>query len=74
MPEPVTDPDELRESFSYNDVDGDGRIGFGEFLRMLDQLEAGTSEAEARIGFETIDGDQDGSISFDEFAGWWTAR
>lgn len=68
------DLDDLRETFRYNDVDDDGRIGFEEFLQMLDQLEAGASRQEARIGFEEIDADGDGSISFNEFAGWWNSH
>lgn len=63
--------EELRESFSYNDADGDGRIDLDEFVRMLDQLEAGMSRAEARVGFMDIDTDDDGAIDFREFCQWW---
>ena len=65
---------ELRESFDYNDRDGDGRIEFDEFVKMLEELEAGASEEEARIGFREIDTRQDGSIAFDEFVDWWLQR
>lgn len=64
--------DELREDFSYNDANHDGRIQFGEFLALLGGLEAGMSDEEARIGFAEIDTDGDGSIAFDEFVAWWT--
>ncbi len=65
---------ELRESFDYNDRDGDGRIEFDEFVKMLEELEAGASEEEARIGFRELDTHQDGSIAFDEFVDWWRER
>lgn len=63
--------EELKESFRYNDRNADGRIGFAEFLEMLEQLEAGIEEEEARIGFDEVDTDDDGSIDFEEFAAWW---
>ncbi len=66
--------EELRESFSYNDRDGDGRIGLAEFRELLEQLEARTSAREARIGFNEIDTDDDGAIDFEEFVEWWCSR
>ena len=63
--------EELREAFEYNDRDTDGRIGFEEFVVMLDELEAGMSEREARVGFNDIDTNDDGLIDFREFAAWW---
>lgn len=68
------DTRELRESFDYNDRNGDGRIEFDEFLNMLEELEAGVSREEARIGFRELDTHQDGSIAFDEFVAWWHQR
>ena len=65
---------ELRESFRYNDFDKDGRIDLGEFIEMLEQLEAQVSRQEARIGFGEIDSDDDGTIDFEEFMGWWSGR
>lgn len=63
--------DELRESFDYNDRDGDGRIELSEFAAMLDELEAGMSKQEVEIGFKDIDTNDDGLIDFEEFAAWW---
>ncbi|HLT92709.1 MAG TPA: EF-hand domain-containing protein [Woeseiaceae bacterium] len=65
---------ELRETFNYNDPNGDGKIDYDEFRRMLDDLNAGVSEEEARIGFDEIDSDDDGAIQFDEFIDWWSER
>jgi len=64
--------DELRETFDYNDLDGDGLIERDEFAAMLDELEADMSEAEARVGFDEIDTNDDGRIDFGEFVAWWT--
>jgi len=63
---------ELRETFDYNDRDGDGLIERDEFAAMLDELEADMSEAEARVGFDEIDTNDDGRIDFGEFVAWWT--
>lgn len=64
--------EELKESFQFNDRDNDGRIRPDEFVQMLSNLEAGTTEKEARIGFQVIDTNDDGLIDFDEFVAWWT--
>jgi calmodulin len=64
--------DELRETFDYNDRDGDGLIELDEFAAMLDELEANMSEAETRVGFDDIDTNDDDRIDFGEFVAWWT--
>jgi calmodulin len=63
--------DELRETFDYNDRDGDGRIQLDEFSAMLDELEAGMTGADIEIGFQDIDTNDDGLIDFQEFVAWW---
>jgi calmodulin len=74
-PMPTTEEiEELREGFSYNDSNGDGKIDFSEFVAMLKDLEAGVALDEARIGFDVIDTDNDHSIEFDEFMEWWNER
>lgn len=73
---PLSDEDirQLTETFDYNDLDGDGRIDFDEFRKMLADLEAGTDAREARVGFHEIDTDKDGAIELDEFIEWWSER
>jgi Ca2+-binding EF-hand superfamily protein len=61
---------ELRETFDYNDSNGDGCIGFDEFTELLSDLQSGVSEEEARVGFAEIDTNGDGAIEFDEFVAW----
>jgi len=64
--------DELRETFDYNDRDGDGRIQLAEFSDMLEELESEMSDKEIEIGFKDIDTNDDGLIDFVEFVAWWT--
>lgn len=64
--------EELQDTFDYNDRDDDGKIELDEFIDMLEELDAGISESEAKIGFRDIDTNDDGLIDFDEFVAWWT--
>ena len=43
---------ELRETFNFNDVDGDGALSFDEFVRMMVDLNSTMNDDEARIGFD----------------------
>jgi calmodulin len=63
--------EELRETFDYNDRDGDGTIELDEFTVMLEELGAELSAAEAKLGFRDIDTNDDGRIDFAEFVAWW---
>jgi Ca2+-binding EF-hand superfamily protein len=62
----------LREDFDFNDLNHDGRITLGEFIRFMRNLDENISSEECQIGFDEIDVDRDGSITFDEFFEWWT--
>ena len=62
----------LRESFDYNDLNRDGRLTLGEFLRFMEAVDENITAEEAQIGFDEIDADRNGSISFEEFHAWWT--
>jgi Ca2+-binding EF-hand superfamily protein len=64
--------DELREHFVSCDKNRDHRINYAEFVELLENLEAGMSAEEMRIGFSLIDLDGNGAISFDEFRRWWS--
>ncbi len=65
---------ELKETFEFNDTDGDGMIELDEFRSMLEALDAQMDAEESRLGFRAIDTDGDGGIELDEFIDWWCER
>lgn len=62
----------LREDFDYNDINKDGRLTLGEFMRYMRSVDADMTAEEMQIGFDEIDTNRDGAIEFDEFHAWWT--
>ena len=66
--------EELKEAFEYNDLNKDGRIEFGEFASMLNDLDESLEQREIKVGFAAIDTDKDGSIDLSEFVDWWSER
>ena len=70
----MTDMEELREDFAFNDANGDGRLDRSEFGQLMRGLEAGASQEQLDIGFDEIDSDNDGYIEFEEFVAWWEGR
>jgi calmodulin len=62
----------LRESFDANDLNRDGRLTLGEFIRFMEALDENLTAEECQIGFEEIDSNHDGAVDFDEFHAWWT--
>ena len=67
-----TDPvlDDIRATFDRIDENGSGSIEFGEFMRLMLELDHTRSEAAVRIQFEAIDSNRDGRVSFEEFHHW----
>jgi Ca2+-binding EF-hand superfamily protein len=62
----------LRETFDFNDVNKDGRLTLGEFIRFMESVDENVTATECEIGFDAIDTNRDGAIEFDEFFAWWT--
>jgi len=62
----------LRESFDANDLNRDGRLTLGEFIRFMEALDESLTSEECQIGFDEIDSNRDGAVDFDEFHAWWT--
>ena len=62
----------LREDFDFNDLNKDGRLTLGEFIRFMESMDENMTAEECQIGFDEIDRDRDGAIKFDEFVAWWT--
>jgi len=61
----------LREDFDFNDLNKDGQLTLGEFIRFMENLDENLTAEECEIGFEEIDTNRDGGIGFDEFYTWW---
>jgi Ca2+-binding EF-hand superfamily protein len=64
----------MREDFDFNDVNHDGLLSLGEFIRFMRTLDEDMSTEEIQIGFDEIDVNKDGAITYDEFAAWWTEQ
>jgi calmodulin len=64
----------LREDFDYNDLNKDGHLTLGEFIRFMRNADEDITAEECQIGFDEIDRDRDGAIDFSEFLAWWTER
>ena len=64
---------ELRETFLSFDGNGDGRIVYTEFEKLLLALNFGLTDRDCRAAFTETDKDHDGAIAFDEFAVWWAS-
>lgn len=62
--------DEIEELFDRIDEDGDRHISFGEFRRLLLDMDHERPEAALRASFDAIDTDHDGRVSFDELRTW----
>jgi Ca2+-binding EF-hand superfamily protein len=64
----------MREDFDFNDMNHDGLLSLGEFIRFMRTLDEDMSTEEIQIGFDEIDVNKDGGITYEEFAAWWTDR
>jgi calmodulin len=64
----------LREDFDYNDLNHDGRLTLGEFIRFMRGVDEDMTSEECQIGFDAIDTDHDGAIDFQEFEAWSKGR
>jgi calmodulin len=63
-----------REDFDFNDLNRDGRLTLGEFIRLMGTVDEDITAEECQIAFDEIDTNRDGRIDFDEFVTWWTER
>lgn len=61
----------LREDFDFNDLNKDGKLTLGEFIRFMESADEDMTTEECEIGFDEIDTNRDGAIEFDEFLAWW---
>jgi Ca2+-binding EF-hand superfamily protein len=64
----------LRGSFDTQDVNRDGRLTLGEFMRFIGSTDAQIPTEECQIAFDEIDTDHDGLVDFAQFLVWWNER
>ena len=62
---------DAEEQFDECDLNGDQRIDFAEYSKLLDSLGAKMPPAQRHNRFNTIDTDRDGAIDRKEFLAWW---
>ena len=55
--------EEIDSLISVADVDGDGEIGYEEFVQLVDRMKGGDSEEDMKKAFRYFDIDKDGVIS-----------
>ena len=55
--------EEIDSLISIADVDGDGEIGYEEFVQLVDRMKGGDSEEDMKKAFRYFDIDKDGVIS-----------
>jgi Ca2+-binding EF-hand superfamily protein len=60
----------LREDFDFNDLNHDGRLTLGEFIRLMRSVDEDLTAEQCQIGFDEIDTNRDGVIEFEEFVAW----
>ena len=64
----------LHGSFEAQDVNRDGRLTLGEFMRFMSSTDAQLSAEECQIAFDEIDTNHDGLVDFAQFLLWWNER
>lgn len=61
------DAEEAQRLIASVDLDGDGRLSFDEFLRLVEPVPSGLDpEADLREAFRLLDGDSDGFLSVED--------
>jgi Ca2+-binding EF-hand superfamily protein len=70
----VKDPEEVREIFEHFDRDGNGFIDKKEWRKLLEALDSGFTDEEAKIGLREVDKNGNGKIELEEFMKWWNEQ
>jgi calmodulin len=64
----------LRADFDSNDLNRDGRLTLGEFIRLIGNSDEEMTSEECQTAFDEIDTNSDGLIDFAQFISWWNER
>jgi Ca2+-binding EF-hand superfamily protein len=62
----------LREHFDFCDVNRDGKLTLGEFIRFMRNLDEDVTAEECELCFSEVDRNRNGVVELDEFLRWWT--
>jgi calmodulin len=64
----------LRADFDSNDINRDGRLTLGEFIRLMENSDEEITAEECQTAFDEIDTNNDGLIDFAQFLAWWNEQ
>jgi Ca2+-binding EF-hand superfamily protein len=70
MPSAEPAADEVQEIFDRIDENGDRRISFEEFARLMLEMDGERTDTALRNDFALIDPDRDGFATIDDFRAW----
>jgi Ca2+-binding EF-hand superfamily protein len=64
----------LRAVFDRHDINRDGRLTLGEFIRVARWLNSAVTTEACETAFDLMDPDQSGTIDFGPFFTWWSKQ
>ena len=64
----------LRADFDSNDLNHDGRLTLGEFIRFIGNGDEEMTTEECQTAFDEIDTNRDGLVEFARVLAWWNER
>jgi len=64
----------LHETFDLNDVNHDGRLTLGEFIRLIREHDSDMTAEDCQTAFDEVDTDRDGLIDFAQLLRWWSEQ
>jgi Ca2+-binding EF-hand superfamily protein len=64
----------LRTVFDRHDLNRDGRLTLGEFIRLAKWLESTLTTEDCEADFARIDQSLRGAVDFEAFLQWWKDR
>ena len=71
---PSTQTAWLRSVFERHDLNQDGRLTLGEFIRLAKWLDGTLTTEDCEADFARMDAGMCGTVEFDALARWWDDR